>query len=275
MTGVPTIVVVDDAVEVRTLVRTRLTLSGHFDVVGEGATGHDAIELVERLLPDLLLLDVSMPGLDGLEALPRVRAASPSTRVVMYSGFAEEGLSDRCRALGAVAFMEKSASLDNLSADLLSVMGAEPRGGEGSTAEPDEASADPEEAVLNEHLERFQEVFEQAAIGMATMTLSGQVVRGNRSLARLAGRPVPELVGASLTDLAGADGDRVRAALRQVVTGGKDLVRLEHGLDGSGTEQRVRTMLSPVRTRPGGPCISSSRCRTSAGSARPGKCCDC
>ena len=251
MMGVPTIVVVDDAVEVRTLVRTRLTLSGQFEVVGEGATGHDAIELVERLRPDLLLLDVSMPGLDGLEALPRVRAASPSTRVVMYSGFAEEGLSDRCRALGAVAFMEKSASLDSLSADLLSVMGAEPRAGEGSPAELGEASADPEEAVLNEHLERFQEVFEQAAIGMATMTLSGQVVRGNRSLARLAGRPVPELVGASLTDLAGADGDRVRAALRQVADGGKDLVRLEHGLDGSGTEQRVRTMLSPVRDASG------------------------
>ena len=108
MRAVPTIVVVDDAVEVRTLVRTRLTLSREFEVVGEGASGLEAIELAERMQPDVLLLDVSMPGMDGLEALPRVRAVSPSTRVVMYSGFAEEGLSDRCRALGATAFVEKS-----------------------------------------------------------------------------------------------------------------------------------------------------------------------
>ncbi len=113
MRAVPTIVVVDDAVEVRTLVRTRLTLSREFEVVGEGASGLEAIELAERMQPDVLLLDVSMPGMDGLEALPRVRAVSPSTQVVMYSGFAEEGLSDRCRALGATAFVEKSNSLEH------------------------------------------------------------------------------------------------------------------------------------------------------------------
>lgn len=250
MTGVPTIVVVDDAVEVRTLVRTRLTLSGQLDVVGEGASGQDAIDLVERLQPDLLLLDVSMPGMDGLEALPRVRAVSPNTRVVMYSGFAENGLSDRCRALGAAAFMEKSTSLESLSADLLAVLGAEPPTDERPVAEPDEVSADPEESVLHEHLERFQEVFEEAAIGMATMTLAGRVVRGNRRLARLVGRRVPEMVGASYAELAGPDADRVRAALRRVVDGGEDVVRLEHTMDGA-SEHRVRTMVSPVRDASG------------------------
>src|SRR5687768_13254590 len=233
MTGVPTIVVVDDAVEVRTLVRTRLHLSGQLDVVGEGASGRDAVELAARLRPDLMLLDVSMPDLDGLEALPEVLGASPDTRVVMYSGFAEEGLWDRCRALGAAAFLEKSTSLETLSADLLDVLGAEapavvaPEASPAPTEQPAGIAAGADETVLLEHLERFQEVFEEAAIGMATMTLSGQLVRSNRSLARLLGRRVRQLVGASYADLAGTDAERVRAALRRVVEEGDDLVRIE------------------------------------------------
>ena len=107
--------------------------------------------------------------------------------------------------------------------------------------------------MLHEHLERFQEVFEEAAIGMATMTLTGRMVRGNRSLARIVGHPVAELVGASYADLAGPDAERVRAALRQVVEDGDDLVRLEHRVDGSGPERRVLTMLSPVRDVSGRP----------------------
>ena len=55
------------------------------------------------------------------------------------------------------------------------------------TADPADPSADEDETVLHEHLERFQEVFEEAAIGMATMTLTGRMVRGNRSLARIVG----------------------------------------------------------------------------------------
>ena len=259
MTGVPTIVVIDDAVEVRTLVRTRLNLSGRLDVVGEGASGHDAVELAARLRPDLMLLDVSMPVLDGLEALPEVLGVSPETRVVMYSGFAEAGLSDRCRALGAAAFLEKSTSLETLSADLLTVPGAEaPAVAEAEAPpapneEPGGVAAEPDESVLQEHLERFQEVFEEAAIGMATMTLSGRLVRGNRSLARLLGRRVRQLVGVSYADQAGTDAERVRAALRRVVDEGEDLVRLEHRVDRDGSDQRVLTMLSPVRDATGRP----------------------
>src|SRR3954451_8735338 len=103
-----TAVIVDDAIEVRLLVKHQLGLSGRFVVVGEGGTGRDAIEQVRRHRPDLLLLDVSMPDMDGMEALPHVREASPETVVVMYTGFDEGGLAHRARALGAVALIEKS-----------------------------------------------------------------------------------------------------------------------------------------------------------------------
>ncbi len=122
MTEVPTIVVVDDAAEVRALVRSRLRLSALLDVVGEGASGHEAVALAGEHRPDLMLLDVSMPEMDGLSALPEILSVSPGTRVVMYSGFAEDGLADRCKELGAAAFFEKSTSLETLADDLLTVV---------------------------------------------------------------------------------------------------------------------------------------------------------
>ena len=91
-TGTVRVVIVDDSAEVRTLVRTKLRLSGAAVVEGEGADGADAVDLARRLQPDAMLLDVSMPGMDGLEALPQVLEGSPGTRVVMFSGFDEEPL---------------------------------------------------------------------------------------------------------------------------------------------------------------------------------------
>src|SRR4029079_6154901 len=114
---IPTVVLVDDSPDVRLFVRTYLELSGRFAVVAEGDTGFDAISLAAVHQPDLMVLDVSMPEMDGLEALPRVCAASPGTRVVMFTGFEEEGLGDRARQLGAVALREKSASVQLLADD--------------------------------------------------------------------------------------------------------------------------------------------------------------
>ena len=109
-----TIVLVDDDTDVRVLVRTRLRMSGQFRVVGEGADGAEAVALAEQHRPSLMLLDISMPGVDGLEALPRVLEASPTTRIVVFSGFEEQGLADKTKELGASAFIEKSTSLDTL-----------------------------------------------------------------------------------------------------------------------------------------------------------------
>src|ERR671928_2066170 len=61
-----------------------------FDVVGEAADGEQAIEAAEQLAPDLVLLDLSMPGLDGLSALPRLREAAPESEVVVLTASGTE-----------------------------------------------------------------------------------------------------------------------------------------------------------------------------------------
>jgi two-component system nitrate/nitrite response regulator NarL len=84
-------------------------LEGHgFTVAGEAADGEKAIELARRLLPDLVLLDLSMPGLDGLQALPRIREAAPDAEVVVLTASGtEENLLASIRG-GAAGYLLKS-----------------------------------------------------------------------------------------------------------------------------------------------------------------------
>jgi PAS domain S-box-containing protein len=250
-------VIVDDAAEVRALVRTWLRLSRKIDVVAEASDGVEAIAAAEEHRPDLMLLDVSMPIMDGLEALPDVLKASPDTRVAMYSGFQEQGLAHRAIELGALAFLEKSASLDTLADQLLAVLGAPavPPASQVDLGGPDErgASGDEDATVLREHLERFREVFDDAAIGMATVTLAGRIVRANAALAALLARPVDALVGTAYGEIAGAESDRVAAALAAILDGSSRVVQVEHEVAGADGQRLVVATLAPVLDRAGRP----------------------
>jgi DNA-binding NarL/FixJ family response regulator len=106
-TRVRRVVIADDVADLRMLLRVALEGASGFDVVGEAGDGLEAIEESRRHQPDLVVLDLSMPNLDGLEALPRILAVSPGTRVVVLSGFAARRMADAALAAGAVAFLEK------------------------------------------------------------------------------------------------------------------------------------------------------------------------
>jgi CheY-like chemotaxis protein/anti-sigma regulatory factor (Ser/Thr protein kinase) len=80
------VLLVDDVPDVRRLVRTALRFRGAFTVVGEAASGAEAIELAERLRPDIVVLDIGLPDLAGQEVLTRLRALDPTTKVVVFSG---------------------------------------------------------------------------------------------------------------------------------------------------------------------------------------------
>jgi PAS domain S-box-containing protein len=238
----PSIVLVDDSSDVRTLVRTQIRLSKRLEVVGEGVNGLDAVALASHHQPDVMLLDVSMPVVDGLAALPKVLEASPRTRVVMYTGFDETGLATRAAELGASGFLQKSASFDLLLKTLVDLT---ERGSDDPTADTDLAAAGERglHPVLESHLERFREVFEDAAIGMATMTLAGRLVRANRSLGQLLDSPVDDLVGVALADLAD-EPDAIEDALLSL-DAGMSAVQVQHGMRGRG-DRSFRSTLSPV-----------------------------
>ncbi|SNQ48655.1 Response regulator containing a CheY-like receiver domain and an HTH DNA-binding domain [Frankia canadensis] len=101
------VVVVDDADGVRDLLCLLLGTEPDFVVVGAAANGVEAIDEVVRTDPDLVLLDLAMPVLDGIGALPRIRRIAPRAVVVIFTGFSEDALLDRVLALGADALLEK------------------------------------------------------------------------------------------------------------------------------------------------------------------------
>ena len=84
-------------------------------VVGEAADGPEAVSSVDRLLPDVLVLDLQMPGYNGLEVLARVRASWPACRVIVLTNHAEPAYRLACMRLGADAFLDKSGEVDGVA----------------------------------------------------------------------------------------------------------------------------------------------------------------
>ncbi|WTG93769.1 response regulator transcription factor [Kitasatospora sp. NBC_01560] len=108
-------VIADDQELVRTGFRMILTARG-IDVIGEAADGAEAVELVGRLRPDVVLLDVRMPGMDGLEAARRILAQAPGCRVIMLTTFDLDHYVYAALAAGASGFLLKDVTAAHLAA---------------------------------------------------------------------------------------------------------------------------------------------------------------
>ena len=286
----PTVVLVDDSKEVRAVVRRLLQSSG-FDVVGEGGDGDEAILLAFRHEPALLLLDTSMPKVDGIEALPAILALSPETRVVMFTGFEEPGLAARARELGAVDFVEKSLRLEDLAGRLMRTLGVDEQGepapagstpGDTSYGERPGVARGPtppprEQAVLSEHVQQFRELFDRAELGMATLTSSGTIVRANRALAALMSCSPDDLVGVDYGRLTLGQGDDLDRRLEDISNLGEDLTSFEHDLPAPLGQRAPGSSGSPSprSVTPDSTCSTCSRrSRTSPPSVRSRATCD-
>ena len=101
------VLVADDSAGIRELLVLLLNMESTFTVVGEARDGVAAVSLAESLQPDLVILDVSMPRLDGIEALPKVRAVCPESQVVIFTGDSDGSVEGEARAAGASAVIAK------------------------------------------------------------------------------------------------------------------------------------------------------------------------
>lgn len=120
------VLLVDDMPGLRRLVRMTLESSDHFIVVGEAGDGVEAVERAGELMPDLVLLDLSMPRMDGLEALPLILDASPQSKVVVLTGFESERIYSTAVERGAIACLEKGITPVEIVDSLLELLGAKP-----------------------------------------------------------------------------------------------------------------------------------------------------
>jgi len=112
------VLVVDDAANLRELLTVLLEVEDDFEVVASVGDGAQALAKAEELNPDVVLLDLAMPVMDGLAALPALRERLPKASIVIFSGFEQEALVERAMAQGANAYIEKGTSVLQLVARL-------------------------------------------------------------------------------------------------------------------------------------------------------------
>jgi len=118
------VLLADDAAGYRALLRLALEEDGRFAIVGEAGDGVEAVQLSDTERPDVLLLDLAMPVMDGLQAIPQVRSRSPETKIVVLSGFSRNRLSDEAQSIGANAYLEKGTAVATI-ADTLVKLGTD------------------------------------------------------------------------------------------------------------------------------------------------------
>src|SRR3954447_748679 len=105
------VLICDDVPMLRELLRYELEEDDGIVVVGEADNGNDGVRLVKQLHPDVVVLDLAMPGLDGLEAISLMRAVDSPPAILVHSGFDAATMRDRVLALGAERYLEKGGNL--------------------------------------------------------------------------------------------------------------------------------------------------------------------
>jgi DNA-binding NarL/FixJ family response regulator len=110
-----TVLLADDHLIVREGLRIMLGMEPDITIVGEASTGREAVEMTGRLKPDVVVMDIAMPILNGLEATRQILHSAPATRVLILSAHADDAYVGRVMALGAAGYLIKQSSCDVLA----------------------------------------------------------------------------------------------------------------------------------------------------------------
>ena len=195
------VLLADDTASVRLLLRGTLEASKAFEVVGEAGDGAEAVEMAGALQPDMVLLDLAMPVLSGMEAIPRIRSCAPGARVVVVSGYAPDRMGSQAVAVGAAAFLEKQQRPRELVASLLQTW----------------KSTQPRPPLEPPALDSFRRAFEHAPLAAALVGPDDRVQWANGAWCALTGYGLDELGAFTVAELTHPDDREAAAAGRRSV----------------------------------------------------------
>jgi DNA-binding NarL/FixJ family response regulator len=110
-----TVLLADDSAVVRKALCALLKTEGRLEVVGQARNGREAVKMAQALQPDVILMDIAMPVLNGMEATRQIHAANPAAKVLILSAHSEDEYIEGGAAVGAVGFLEKQESMETLT----------------------------------------------------------------------------------------------------------------------------------------------------------------
>ncbi len=122
MISLPRVLIVDDTAFMRKLLRNIL-FSGGFDIVGEAENGKQAVEMYKQLKPDLVMLDIVMPEMNGIEALKAIKQIDPNAKVIMCTAVGQEKIVKAAIKLGARGYIVKPFQAQKVIEEAKKVLG--------------------------------------------------------------------------------------------------------------------------------------------------------
>jgi len=179
MTNPITIILVDDHDVVRRGIRGYLDTLTEFQVVGEACSGEEALKLVLEYIPDVVLMDLIMPGMDGIETTRRIKALSPRTQVVVLTSYHEDAHIFPALKAGAISYILKDMKVEKLAEAILRAVQGE------VTLHPRVAArvlqnirgeSSGEENLFTELTERELDVLKLIANGMTNSQIASKLV---------------------------------------------------------------------------------------------------
>lgn len=218
------ILLADEYQIVRQGLRALLEKEPGLEVVGEAANGPAVLQQVEDLAPDIVLLDLALPELHGVEVIRHILAASPHVKIVALSIYTDRRFVVNILKAGASGYLLKDCAFEELTKAIRIVQ--EPK----TFISPglsDIVAQDYIEALRDSEA-RFRTIFEGATMGIALVDKDGRVVEGNPALQRILGYSLEEIVNQMFTVfLLPDDASRCKALFRELLQGKSESYQAE------------------------------------------------
>jgi two-component system, NarL family, response regulator LiaR len=180
-----TVLIVDDHSVVRAGIRNYLTTQADMQVIGEAASGAEAVRMATELIPDVALMDLSMPEMDGLEATRRIREVSPRTHVVVLTSFHDDAHIFPAIRAGALSYLLKDIGPEELAAAVRAAAVGEavlhPRVAARVMQEM-QGCAGNEEDSIGQLSPREREVLQQIAEGLSNRQIAEKLVISEKTV---------------------------------------------------------------------------------------------